>query len=205
MYREVTINEFIRATSSSDPVPGGGGVAALCGSLAVALAQMVAHITADNKKYADVKGDMLDLVREGELIKKSLLSLIDKDADAFSKFMNSLKLPKYTDEEKQYRSDEMQKALRKSAQIPMEVAQTAYKVMDLSEIAIQKGNPSLVTDGLIAAVMCRSAVISSILNVRINLKSIEDEQFVADMVSICDTLEKEVKRREFEILEKTTL
>ncbi|HEU4725278.1 MAG TPA: cyclodeaminase/cyclohydrolase family protein, partial [Candidatus Eisenbacteria bacterium] len=45
--------EFLDEVASSAPTPGGGSVAALAGSLAGALATMVARLTIGKKKYAE--------------------------------------------------------------------------------------------------------------------------------------------------------
>ncbi len=201
MYTEVTINEFIRAASSSNPAPGGGGVSALCGSLAMALSQMVANITLQNKKFDNVKDDMKEILQNGEEIKQNLLLLIDEDAEAFTGFMEALRLPKNTEEEVFRRVDAMQMALKDAASVPMKIAEEAYKIMDLADMAIQKGNSNIVTDGIISAIMCRSAVLSAIINVRINLKSIKDEDYVKEVGTRCDELETLVKKREMKILE----
>ncbi len=205
MYKDISVNEFVKLTSSSDPAPGGGGVSSLCGSLAMALSQMVANVTLRNKKFDNVKDDMEEILDNGESIKQNLLSLIDADANAFSGFMEALKLPKNTDEEIARRVDAMQIALKGAAKVPMEIAEEAYKIMNLAEIAIEKGSPSIVTDGIISAILCRSAVISAILNVRINLNSIKDEEYVKKLGNRCDELEKNVKARELKILENNKM
>ncbi len=200
MYREMNVCEFIKATSSSDPTPGGGSVSSFCGALGVALAQMVANLTLGKKEYQDVQDEMKNICVKADEIKKELMRLIDKDAEAFSEFMDALKLPKDTDEQNEYRQSIMQKSLKSSASVPMEIAEISYKVMDLAEIALEKGNKNAFTDAAIAGILSRSAVLSAILNVRINLKSIKDEQFVQRLESKCIELEGSVKNREKAIL-----
>jgi len=45
MFVDMPIKEFIEKVSSSEPVPGGGSIAALCATLSVALIEMVLHLT----------------------------------------------------------------------------------------------------------------------------------------------------------------
>ena len=45
-----TLKEFTESVSSKEPVPGGGGVSALVGSLASALGEMVTNLTIGKKK-----------------------------------------------------------------------------------------------------------------------------------------------------------
>ena len=49
---EMTVSQFLEALSGKAAVPGGGSVAALCGSLSAALGSMAANLTSGKKKYA---------------------------------------------------------------------------------------------------------------------------------------------------------
>ena len=52
------------------------------------------------------------------------------------------------------------------------------EVMDYAELAIAKGNPNAVTDGKTALMLARTAVLAAGYNVKINLDSIKDEEYV---------------------------
>ena len=75
-----SVSSFLASVASSDPVPGGGSVAAHAGALAAALAQMVAGLTIGKKKYAAVDAEMkeakVDLARtfEDRFVKASPLA-----------------------------------------------------------------------------------------------------------------------------------
>ena len=58
---EKNVDKFLEALASSAPTPGGGGAAALCGALGIALGNMVGSLTLGKKKYADVQEDILTL------------------------------------------------------------------------------------------------------------------------------------------------
>lgn len=49
MLTDLTVKDFLNKLAGSDPVPGGGSVAALNGALASALAAMVANLTLGKK------------------------------------------------------------------------------------------------------------------------------------------------------------
>ena len=68
--RKMAVEEFTAAAASSDPVPGGGSIAALAGALAAALAQMVAGLTIGKKKYEEAWEEMEAAVPVERLIKK---------------------------------------------------------------------------------------------------------------------------------------
>src|ERR1043165_6722645 len=53
-----SLSSFVSSVAAATPAPGGGSVAAHAGSLAAALAQMVAGLTVGKKKYAAVETEM---------------------------------------------------------------------------------------------------------------------------------------------------
>ena len=61
------------------------------------------------------------------------------------------------------------------------------------------------TDGLVAAMLARTAVISALLNVRINLGSIKDEAFVTEMAAKVKALEEDAVAYEKKIMKMSSL
>lgn len=57
-FADFKIKDFINVLASKEPIPGGGGVSALVGSLGVALGSMVGNLTLGKKKYEDVQEDI---------------------------------------------------------------------------------------------------------------------------------------------------
>ena len=53
MLVDLTLKEFMNKVAGSDPVPGGGSIAALNGAIASALAAMVANLTIGKKGYEE--------------------------------------------------------------------------------------------------------------------------------------------------------
>jgi len=205
MLIDLNIKEFVAETASNSPVPGGGSVAALAGSLGVALATMVANLTVGKEKYAAVEAEMQDVIKKGDDIREKLVELIDRDATSFDGVMKAFKLPKETDEDKAARSAKIQSEYKYAASVPMETAELAMAIMDLAEVVVEKGNPNAVTDGAVAAMMSRTAVLSALLNVKINIGSIKDETFVKEMTEKMEALEKKAVERESEVLAKVKL
>jgi len=203
--KNLSIVEFTKKTASNDPVPGGGSIAALSGALSAALAEMVASVTEGSKKYQDVKNEMIDIKEKANLISQSLLDDIEKDSKAFTQVMNAYKLPKETDEQKKLRGASIQSALKLAAEVPLSVAKKSYDIMDLSHAVVSKGNQNAVTDGMVSAMMARTAVLSALLNVKINLSSIKDEEYVKDMNQKVEELEKKATEKEKEILSAVKL
>ena len=198
--KDLTVEQFIDVTASDAPAPGGGSVAALAGSLGVALAEMVANLTIGKAKYAEVEDEMKELAAAAAEIRVELTAAIQKDTESFNLYMAALKLPKETDEEKAVRREAMQNGLKEAAKVPLAVAETAVKIFPIAKAVVAKGNTNAVTDGLVASMMARTAVLGALLNVKINLGSIKDESFVAELAAKVAELEAQAAACEKEIL-----
>lgn len=197
---EQRVIDFVAATASKEPTPGGGAIAALTAATGAALAEMVANLTFGKKGYEAVQTEMEVLQAKAEAIRKRMLELSQADADVFNIFMNALGLPKNTDEEKAARTAAIQQAYKDAAMVPFEIGELANQIFDLAELASRKGNQNLITDGIIAAINARAAVKSAFLNVRINLSGIKDESFVAELTSKMYAIEKDLDVKESSII-----
>ena len=197
---EQRVIDFVAATASKEPTPGGGAIAALTAATGAALAEMVANLTFGKKGYEAVQPEMEELQAKAEAIRKRMLELSQADADVFNIFMNALGLPKNTDEEKAARTAAIQQAYKDAAMVPFEIGELANQIFDLAELASRKGNQNLITDGIIAAINARAAVKSAFLNVRINLSGIKDESFVEELTSKMYAIEKNLDVKESSII-----
>ena len=143
---------------------------------------------------------MEEMEPKAKALSEKLLVAITEDSESFNQYMAALKLPKETDEEKAVRRQAMQDGLKAAALVPLNTAKLAYEVMDYAELAIAKGNPNAVTDGKTALMLARTAVLAAGYNVKINLDSIKDEEFVAKLSEELKTIEENAIRREKEVL-----
>ncbi len=200
--KNMTIIDLAEATASNAPVPGGGSIAAVCGTLSGALVEMVANLTVGKKKYSEVEGEMLEIAEKANSLRESLVEDIQKDSDAFAVVMEAFKLPKETEEEVEIRSIAIQNAMKLAAETPLEIARKAYSVMFLSEQVVADGNSNAVTDGLVSLMLARTAVLSALLNVKINLDSIQDPEYVLQLSAEVKELEEKCQLKEAEVLKK---
>ena len=200
---DLTVKGLLDVTAGKDPVPGGGSISALSGSIAAALTEMVAGLTIGKKKYAEVEEQMKQLVERVHEIRQQLILDVDRDSEAYNVVFAAFQMPKETDEQKAARSAQIQEATKIAANVPMEVARRVYSLLSDIEEVVSNGNQNAVTDGCVAMMSARNAIIGALFNVRINLTSIKDEQFVADMTAEADRLEREVIEREAKVIEYT--
>ena len=146
--KNMTVQEFAMQTASNEPVPGGGSISALAGSLAAALTEMVAGLTIGKKKYAEVEEEMQKYLTDLPMhaICEHLLDDIKRDSESFDLYMQALTLPKETEEEKAARQEAMQNGLKAAVAVPLSVAKRAYEIMPYAEVMVTKGNKTAVTE-----------------------------------------------------------
>ena len=200
MLANLKITEYLDKAAAGTAVPGGGSVAALNASLAAGLTAMVANLTIGKKGYDAVEEEMKDIAGKATELREKLTAAIDRDAEAYSEVMAAFKLPKATDQEKELRKLEIQKTFKHAALVPLEVAKIAVKVINLAGRAVGGGNKNAVTDGIVAAMNARTAALAALYNVKINLGSIEDDEFVKELTREVNHLEQQAREKEYEIL-----
>ena len=86
--------------ASQSATPGGGSAAAIIGAMGAALVAMVCNLTIGKKKYAEVEGEMSDLLAKSEALRDKLTGMIEDDVKAFDAVMGAYGMPKETDAEK---------------------------------------------------------------------------------------------------------
>ncbi len=200
MLVENKITEFLNELHSNSPAPGGGSVAALNGAIAASLVGMVANLTIGKKNYVEAEAEMKDIAAKMNEVKDKFLDLVDKDANSFNGVIAAFKMAKETDEQKAARTAAIQKGYKEAIAVPLDVAKSAAELFNYIEVAFNKGNKNAESDALVAAISTRTAILSALLNVEINLAAVNDEVYVDNMRKEVAELRKIANEREAEIL-----
>lgn len=201
MLADLTVKDFLNKVAGSDPVPGGGSIAALNGAVASALTAMVANLTIGKKNYEEHQELMNHISTLAMNEKEVFVTAIDRDAEAYDAVFACFKMPKDSEEQKAERSKAIQEATKQAALVPMQVARNAYELMSVIADVARLGNKNAVTDACVAMMSARSAVLGALLNVRINLSSIKDAAFVDDLQREADILGRRACEIEKELLD----
>ena len=167
---EKNIDKFLEALASSAPTPGGGGAAALCGALGIALGNMVGSLTLGKKKYADVQEDIAELNAKAEALRAGFVALVDADAEAFAPLSRAYSIPK----DDPARDEIMEPALLKAAEAPLEIMRKCAEALELISGYAAKGSALAISDAGCAAALCGAAMEAAALNVKINTKSMKN-------------------------------
>jgi len=177
MYVEKPMIIFLDKLASRSPEPGGGSASALVGAVGAALVSMVGNLTLGKEKYADVQGQVEELLKSSEKLRDELQGLIQKDTEVYGDLSAVFKLPRQTDAEKAERAAKIQDALKKATEVPFEIAEKCLEAARLSETAADIGNVGAVSDAGVAVLFAEAAAQGAALNVKINVNSIEDKNF----------------------------
>ncbi|HWP83009.1 MAG TPA: cyclodeaminase/cyclohydrolase family protein [Bacteroidota bacterium] len=188
-----TVREFIDEVASHSPAPGGGSVAAMAGALGTALTTMVCRLTIGKKKYQDVQSEMESVANSAEQLRTQLTALVDEDTQVFHRVMAAFSLPKETEQEKLARSVSIQEATKAAALVPLKVMELCERGLALAQTVAEKGNVNSISDAGVAALMLQAACQGAALNVKINIATLQDEEFVKhateEMESILSNVE----------------
>ena len=183
-----SLGGFVAAVAAPTAAPGGGTVAAHAGSLAAALAQMVAGLTIGKKKYAGVEAEMKEIALQAASLVNELGALGKRDATAYSQVMAAYKMPGENADDAATKKDAVEKALLGAAEVPLETARACVRVLELAIAVAARGNTNAVSDAGVAALLAEAACRGAVYNVRINVSSLEHKAKGARLVEECGRL-----------------
>lgn len=197
----LSVRDFIGEVAKRSSAPGGGSVSASVASMGVGLGAMVAWLTFGYKKYEEYDGQLRKIIPNLVKTSEDLIPLIDADTNAFSDYMEAMRLPQNNEDEKQIRSEAMEKGMKVAIEVPLKTIKTADRVWDdLVEVA-KIGNFSSRSDLEVGARALEMGIWGAYRNVTINLSGISDAQYVEKTKQEAEQLSKRAKVKMEEILQ----
>src|SRR5512146_188309 len=170
------VEPFVEQLAAPTATPGGGSAAAAAGAMAAALAQMVAGMSRGKKNYVQYEHELSDAIARLTQLREELKAAVDADAESYRAVVAAYKTAKDTGVDGAVSS-----ALRQATTVPLGVAERAREV---EQIAAKLGpitNPNMASDLTVARALARAAVEGALANVEINLGSLADETFAAEV------------------------
>ncbi len=168
-----SFEDFVAVLAAKEPVPGGGGAAALAGALGVALCSMVGNYTSGKKTYAAVEEDVQRMLGEAEDVRKRLVQLVQEDAAAFLPLSKAYAIPRDNPE----RAVILEEATKLACAAPMQMMREICHAIELLEEMGQKGSKMLASDVGCGALLCRAALEAASLNVFVNTRTLKDRSY----------------------------
>ncbi|KAK5847393.1 hypothetical protein PBY51_016525 [Eleginops maclovinus] len=129
------------------------------------------------RQFESLDGVMRRLIPPFHSAAAELLTMVDRDASAFSSYMAALKMPKNSEEEKLKRAAALQGGLQQAVSVPLALADRISLLWQPLKEMVVHGNIACKSDAQVAAKALETAVFGAYYNVIINLRDVTDQDF----------------------------
>lgn len=184
-FANQTIGEFLENVAASAVTPSGGAVAAIGGASGTALCEMVCIHTIEKDEYADVRTELTGIRDELGNRRGRLLELADEDSMAVDELQAAFEVPNDED-----RAELVQEKSRRTAEVPLEIAEVCLDVLEHARVVTAKGNRNALADAGTGTFLAHSALQASIFTVQSNLELMEDTTAVTEIENHSDEIDK---------------
>lgn len=172
---DLSLRSLVERLASHDPVPGGGSASAIAGSMGAALVGMVVELTV-GRPGSEAHEEQLAVLRAAAARRHAeLLDLSERDADAYQSVVLARRMPRETEAERQVRRQAIDSSMRTAAEVPLATARAALAVLEDAAAVAPIGNVNAVSDAGVAALLAWTALRGAVLNVRINLPYLPED------------------------------
>ena len=192
MYKKKTIDEFLDLLSSKQSMPGGGVASALVAANGASLGLMVCNLTIGKEKYKENECFVKEVKEKLEVLKEEFLNIMDEDATTFKEMEKVYGMPNVTEEEKIKRKEALQKACKICCVAPKKLMEKAKEGSKLLDTLKGISNVSAASDLEVGSIFLKAAIAGAWDNVLINLKYIQDEQFINEQMEYSKKIMSEV-------------
>ena len=177
--------------SSDAPSPGGGTASAAAGAMAASLLAMVCGITAKSKRHEPNRERLDALKVHLSAMRDELVNLAKEDARAYDLVVEAFR--KSREHESKESVMAVQDALRFAAEIPMKTAGMCVDVLEASVGVAELGKRSAASDVGVAILLAEAGFKGASMNVRTNLRDLQDSTFVKSAGGKLASYDKRVK------------
>ena len=173
----LTLRGFIESVAARTSAPGGGSASAAIAAIGSGLGAMVAQLTYGVKKFEHLDSKMRRIIPPLYNTTKHLIPMIDADTNAFNDYMEAMRLPKDSAEQKSARHDAMQAGLKKAIDIPLSTMRIGDEAWDAMTEVARYGNIASKSDVEVGARALETGIWGAYRNVMINMPTIDDEEY----------------------------
>ena len=171
------VEPFVEQLAAPTATPGGGSASAAGAAMAAALATMVASMSRGKKAYLQYERELSDAIARLGPLREELKAAIDADAESFNVVMKAYKQAKESADPHSM----IDAALKQATSVPLGVAERAREIAEIVEKLRPITNPNMKSDLTTASALAHAAIEGASANVEINLESMKDAAFAADV------------------------
>ena len=197
----MTVRGFIEEIARRSSAPGGGSASAAIAAVGAGLGSMVAKLTYGVRKFESVDRQMRDIIPRLHEASQRLIPMIDADTSAFNDYMEALRLPRDTDEDKAIRDAKMQEGLKTAIDVPLTTMKIGDSAWDAMCDVARFGNPASRSDVEVGARALETGIWGAYRNVHINMTDITDESFKASTLETAEAIMKRAREKCVEVLD----
>jgi len=161
-----SVRNFLAATASKSPTPGGGSVAALAGAMAASLGEMSLQYTLGKKQFESHREEITQAIDKLRKAAGLMQDLVGEDMAAYALLSAALKIPA----DKRDTDPSYLPAVVAAIRAPLSIGGLALHILQLCRDFLNKCNPYLVSDLGVAAALARATVHAAELNVLVNAR-----------------------------------
>ena len=172
------VEPFVEQLAAPTATPGGGSASAAAAAMAAGLAVMVASMSRGKKAYLQYESQLSAAIARLTPLREELKAAIDGDAESYNAVMKAYKQAKTASDE-QTAEALIESALKEATSVPMNVAEKAHAVAQITQSLEPITNPNMKSDLTTALALARAAMTGALANVEINLASLKDQAFAA--------------------------
>jgi formiminotetrahydrofolate cyclodeaminase len=170
--------DLLDAFASSEPVPGGGSAAALAGAIGASLLIMVAGLTKTKTGTPEEAADLSEASARLRPLRDTLLSIVDRDGDAYGSVMKAMRLPKDTESERGVRRAAIEQAMVRATDVPLDTMRVSQQALRSAVIVADKGNRHAASDTGVGVELLMAAFRGAAMNIDANIGAISDAAYV---------------------------
>lgn len=196
----LSTRKFIEQIAARTSAPGGGSAAAAIAAIGAGLACMVSQLTYGVRKFEHLEAEMRKAIPPLNMAVQNLIPMIDADTNAFNDYMDAIRLPKDTPEQKAERDIAMQNGLKKAIQVPLATMKYGDYAWDSLIETARFGNINSKSDIEVGARALEVGIWGAYKNVLINMPGIKDEDFKKTILAEAEEIVRRAERKMKEAL-----
>ena len=174
------VEPFVEQLAAPTATPGGGSASAAAAAMAAGLANMVASMSRGKKAYLQYEAQLSAAIARLAPLREELKAAVDADAESYNSVMAAYKQAKTASDEKTAEAS-IETALKGATAVPLGVAEKAQEVASITKSLEPITNPNMKSDLTTALALAKAARTGALANVEINLASLKDQAFVAEV------------------------
>jgi glutamate formiminotransferase/formiminotetrahydrofolate cyclodeaminase len=172
------VEPFVEQLAAPTATPGGGSASAAAGAMAAGLAVMVASMSRGKKAYVQHESQLSAAIASLTPLREQLKAAVDADAESYNSVMKAYKAARADEKAGEALIEE---ALKGATAVPLAVAEKSYEVAQIARMLEPITNPNMKSDLITSQALAHAAVTGALANVDINLGSVKDQSFIAEI------------------------